>query len=50
MDCVDVATNLSSYMLVLGGHQLLRHHSVGGNDILFGAKGKVASAGEPQKK
>ena len=105
MDCVDVATNLSSYMLVLDGHQLLRHHSVGGvyvkedyrkgvsgwthyagiliekgsnqkyavdgwllasgkppeitevekwyiddNDILFGAKGKVASAGEPQKK
>ena len=30
MDCVDVATNLSSYMLVLDGHQLLRHHSVGG--------------------
>ena len=105
MDCVDVATNLSSYILVLDAHQLLRHHSVGGvyvkedyrkgvsgwthyagiliekgsnqkyavdgwllasgkppeitevekwyiddNDILFGAKGKVASAGEPQKK
>ena len=30
MDCVDVATNLSSYLLVLDHHQLLRHHSVGG--------------------
>lgn len=29
MDCVDVATNLSSYLLVLDRHQLLRHHSVG---------------------
>ena len=105
MDCVDVATNLSSYMLILDRHQLLRHHSVGGvyvkedyrkgvsgwthyagiliekgssqkyavdgwllasgkppeitevekwyiddNDLLFGAKGKVASAGEQQRK
>ncbi len=30
MDCVDVATNLSSYLLILERHQLLRHHSVGG--------------------
>ncbi len=30
MDCVDVATNLSSYVLILDRHQLLRHHSVGG--------------------
>jgi hypothetical protein len=29
MDCVDVATNLSSYLLILDRHQLLRHHSVG---------------------
>ena len=29
MDCVDVATNLTSYLLVLQSHQLLRHHSVG---------------------
>src|SRR5689334_16802168 len=30
MDCVDVATNLSSYVLILDRHQLLRHHTVGG--------------------
>ena len=29
MDCVDVATNLSSYLLILDRHQLLRHHGVG---------------------
>lgn len=29
MDCVDVATNMSSYLLVLERHQLLRHHTVG---------------------
>jgi hypothetical protein len=29
MDCVDVATNLSSYLLILEQHKLLRHHSVG---------------------
>lgn len=29
MDCVDIATNLSSYLLILERHQLLRHHSVG---------------------
>lgn len=29
MDCVDVATNLSSYLLVLEHNKLLRHHTVG---------------------
>jgi hypothetical protein len=29
MDCVDVATNLSSYLLILQRHKLLRHHTVG---------------------
>lgn len=29
MDCVDVATNLSSYLLILERHKLLRHHQVG---------------------
>jgi hypothetical protein len=29
MDCVDVATNLSSYLLILERHKLFRHHSVG---------------------
>jgi hypothetical protein len=29
MDCVDVATNLSSYLLILERHKLLRHHTVG---------------------
>lgn len=28
MDCVDVATNLTSYLLVLERHKLLRHHTV----------------------
>jgi hypothetical protein len=29
MDCVDVATNLSSYMLVMERHKLFKHHTVG---------------------
>jgi hypothetical protein len=29
MDCVDVATNLSSYLLILERQKLLRHHTVG---------------------
>jgi hypothetical protein len=29
MDCVDVATNLTSYLLVLERNHLLQHHSVG---------------------
>lgn len=29
MDCVDVATNLTSYMLVMESHKLFHHHSVG---------------------
>lgn len=29
MDCVDVATNMTSYLLVLERNELLRHHSVG---------------------
>jgi hypothetical protein len=29
MDCVDIATNLTSYLLILDRHKLLRHHSVG---------------------
>jgi len=29
MDCVDLATNLTSYLLILERHKLLRHHSVG---------------------
>jgi hypothetical protein len=29
MDCVDVATNMTSYLLVLERHKLLRHHTVG---------------------
>jgi hypothetical protein len=29
MDCVDVATNMTSYLLILDRHQLLHHHSVG---------------------
>ena len=29
MDCVDVATNLTSYLLVLERNKLLRHHTVG---------------------
>jgi hypothetical protein len=29
MDCVDVATNMTSYLLILDRHKLLHHHSVG---------------------
>ena len=29
MDCVDVATNLTSYLLIMQRHQLLKHHGVG---------------------
>jgi hypothetical protein len=29
MDCIDVATNLSSYMIVMDRHGLLRHHTIG---------------------
>ncbi len=29
MDCVDVATNMTSYLLILDRHKLLRHHTVG---------------------
>ena len=29
LDCVDVATNLTSYLLILERHKLLHHHSVG---------------------
>jgi len=29
MDCVDVTTNMTSYLLVLERHKLLRHHTVG---------------------
>ncbi len=29
MDCVDVATNLTSYMLVMERNKLFRHHAVG---------------------
>ena len=29
MDCVDVATNMTSYLLILERHRLLRHHTVG---------------------
>jgi hypothetical protein len=29
MDCVDVATNMTSYLLVLEQRKLLRHHTVG---------------------
>lgn len=29
MDCVDVATNLSSYLLILQRNSLLKHHEVG---------------------
>lgn len=29
MDCVDIALNLTSYMLILERHQLLKHHAVG---------------------
>jgi hypothetical protein len=29
MDCVDVATNLTSYLLVLESNHLLKHHAIG---------------------
>lgn len=29
LDCVDVATNLTSYLIVLDRHKLLRHHTIG---------------------
>jgi hypothetical protein len=29
MDCVDVATNLTSYLLVLNGNGLIKHHTIG---------------------
>lgn len=49
MDCVDVATNLTSYMLVLERHKLLRHHSVGSiyvkEDIRRGFDGWTHYAG-----
>ena len=49
MDCVDVATNLSSYLLILDRHHLLRHHSVGGvyvkEDYLKGYSGWTHYAG-----
>jgi hypothetical protein len=49
MDCVDVATNLSSYMLVLDRHHLLHYHSVGGvyvkEDYLKGVSGWTHYAG-----
>lgn len=43
LDCVDVATNLTSYLVVLNRHKLLRHHSVGPvivkEDLLRGVSG-----------
>jgi hypothetical protein len=49
MDCVDVATNLSSYMLVLDRHHLIRHHTVGGvyvkEDYFKGISGWTHYAG-----
>jgi hypothetical protein len=49
MDCVDVATNLSSYMLVMENHKILRHHTVGSihvkEDILRGWSGWTHYAG-----
>jgi hypothetical protein len=29
MDCVDIATNMTSYLLILDRHKLLKHHGVG---------------------
>ncbi|MBI1650688.1 hypothetical protein [Hyphomicrobium sulfonivorans] len=29
MDCVDVATNLTSYMMVMERHKLFKHHTIG---------------------
>ncbi len=49
MDCVDVATNLSSYALVMERHKLFRHHSVGSmhvkEDIRRGFDGWTHYAG-----
>ncbi|MBC7832171.1 MAG: hypothetical protein H7Y62_09150, partial [Hyphomicrobium sp.] len=49
MDCVDVATNLSSYMLVMENHKIFRHHSVGSihvkEDIRRGWSGWTHYAG-----
>ena len=46
MDCVDIATNLSSYLLILERHGLLRHHSVGAvfakEDLRRGIQGWLA--------
>jgi hypothetical protein len=49
MDCVDVATNLTSYMLVMESHKMFRHHSVGSiyvkEDIRRGFDGWTHYAG-----
>ncbi|MEI9902375.1 MAG: hypothetical protein WDN31_22430 [Hyphomicrobium sp.] len=49
MDCVDVATNLTSYMLVMERHKLFRHHAVGAmyvkEDIRRGWSGWTHYAG-----
>jgi hypothetical protein len=49
MDCVDVATNLTSYMLVMERHKLFRHHSIGSiyvkEDIRRGFDGWTHYAG-----
>ena len=49
MDCVDVATNLSSYMLVMERHKMFRHHTVGSiyvkEDIRRGWSGWTHYAG-----
>jgi hypothetical protein len=49
MDCVDVATNLSSYMLIMERHKLFKHHTVGSmyvkEDIRRGWSGWTHYAG-----
>jgi hypothetical protein len=49
MDCVDVATNLTSYMLVMEQHKLFRYHTVGSvyvkEDIRRGWSGWTHYAG-----
>jgi len=49
MDCVDVATNLTSYMLVMERHKLFRYHTVGSiyvkEDIRRGWSGWTHYAG-----
>ena len=49
MDCVDVATNLTSYMLVMESHKMFHHHSVGSiyvkEDIRRGFDGWTHYAG-----